>query len=65
MIWAWDVADAPADFSRRVYRVGLHNQLLLRPIGNTVYLMPPYLLSDGDIDALADSVIAVMSEELA
>jgi len=65
MIWAWDVANAPADFSRRVYRVALDNQLLLRPIGNTVYLMPPYLLSDGDIDALADSVIAVMSEELA
>ncbi len=65
MIWAWDVADAPADFSRRVYRVALRNQLLLRPIGNTVYLMPPYLLSDGDIDALADSVMAVMSEELA
>lgn len=65
MIWAWDVADAPADFSRRVYRVGLRNQLLLRPIGKTVYLMPPYLLSDSDIDVLADSVIAVMSEVLA
>ena len=65
MIWAWDVADAPADFSRRVYRVALRHQLLLRPIGDTVYLMPPYLLSDADIDVLADSVIAVMNEVLA
>ena len=65
MIWAWDVADAAADFSRRVYRVGLRNRLLLRPIGNTVYLMPPYCLSDNDIDALGDSVIAVMREVLA
>ncbi|MFH1602986.1 MAG: aminotransferase class III-fold pyridoxal phosphate-dependent enzyme, partial [Pseudomonadota bacterium] len=65
MIWAWDIADAAADFSRQVYRAALRNQLLLRPIGNTVYLMPPYLLGDSDIDALADSVIAMMSEVLA
>jgi len=64
MIWAWDVADAPADFSRRVYRVALRHQLLLRPIGNTVYLMPPYLLSDADIDTLGDSVVALMREVL-
>ncbi len=65
MIWAWDVADAPGDFSRQVYRAGLTHELLLRPIGNTVYLMPPYLLSDEDIDALAESVAVVMREVLA
>jgi len=27
--------------------------------------MPPYLLSDSEIDTLADSVIAVMNEVLA
>ena len=65
MIWAWDIAAAPADFSHRVFRAGLRHELLLRPIGNTVYLMPPYLLSGGDIDTLADSVIATMDEVLA
>ena len=65
MIWAWDVADAPAGFSRQVYRVALQHELLLRPIGNTVYLMPPYLLSDAEIDTLADNVAAVMNEVLA
>ena len=65
MIWAWDVADAPADFPREVFRVALRHALLLRPIGNTVYLMPPYVLGDGEIDTLADSVNGVMSEVLA
>ena len=65
MIWAWDVADAPADFSQQVFRAALRHELLLRPIGTTVYLMPPYLLGDHDIDALADSVAAVMKEVLA
>ena len=65
MIWAWDVADAPADFSHRVFRVALRHALLLRPIGRTVYLMQPYLLGDADIDTLADSVNGVMNEVLA
>ena len=65
MIWAWDVADAPADFSHRVFRVALRHALLLRPIGSTVYLMPPYLLGEGEIDTLAGSVNGVMNEVLA
>lgn len=65
MIWAWDVGDAPADFSHQVFRVALRHALLLRPIGRTVYLMPPYLLGEGEIDALADSVNGVMNEVLA
>ena len=65
MIWAWDVADAPADFPHQVFRVALRHALLLRPIGGTVYLMPPYLLGEGEIDALAGSVNGVMNEVLA
>ena len=65
MIWAWDIADAAPGFSQQVFRFALRHELLLRPIGNTVYLMPPYLLEDTEIDALAGSVEAVMREVLA
>ncbi len=65
MIWAWDAADPPEDFSQRVFRAGLRHELLLRPLGNVVYLMPPYLLADGDIDALAERAVEVMQEVLA
>lgn len=35
-----------------VYRHALANQALLRPLGNVVYFMPPYVISDDEIDHL-------------
>ncbi|WP_144110821.1 adenosylmethionine--8-amino-7-oxononanoate transaminase [Paraburkholderia sp. BCC1886] len=40
-------------FSRRFFEHGLQRELLLRPIGTTVYLMPPYILDDAEIALLA------------
>jgi adenosylmethionine---8-amino-7-oxononanoate aminotransferase len=51
MIFAFDVA-SDAGFSRRFYRAALAREVLLRPIGNTVYLMPPYILDDQEIEQL-------------
>jgi adenosylmethionine-8-amino-7-oxononanoate aminotransferase len=51
MIFAFDV-DADAGFGRRFYRAALEREALLRPIGNTVYLMPPYILDDSEIEHL-------------
>lgn len=42
MIWAFDVLGAQSGFSQRSFQVGLQEGVLLRPIGNTIYLMPPY-----------------------
>jgi adenosylmethionine-8-amino-7-oxononanoate aminotransferase len=57
MIWAFDaVVDDPAKaatFSRRFFTEALQQELLLRPIGRTVYLMPPYILDDEEIAGLA------------
>ncbi|MFY9327907.1 MAG: adenosylmethionine--8-amino-7-oxononanoate transaminase [Georgfuchsia sp.] len=61
MIWAFDVADAPADFSRRFSAAALEHELLLRPIGNTVYLMPPYVLDDESSAWLAQGVIDTLN----
>jgi adenosylmethionine-8-amino-7-oxononanoate aminotransferase len=36
----------------RVYRHGLEHEALLRPIGNVVYFMPPYVIEPGQIDQL-------------
>ena len=58
MIWAFDAvepdAERAATFSRRFFANALENELLLRPIGRTVYLMPPYILSDDETDGLAE-----------
>ncbi|MCA7954578.1 adenosylmethionine--8-amino-7-oxononanoate transaminase [Burkholderia seminalis] len=55
-LFAFDVAldgDAARGFSRRFFEHALARELLLRPIGTTVYLMPPYVMSDDDIAWLA------------
>jgi adenosylmethionine-8-amino-7-oxononanoate aminotransferase len=66
MIWAFDaVVDDPAaasTFSRRFFTAALEQELLLRPIGRTVYLMPPYILNDEDIDGLAARTQAVFEQ---
>ncbi|HEV7619165.1 MAG TPA: adenosylmethionine--8-amino-7-oxononanoate transaminase [Burkholderiaceae bacterium] len=66
MIWAFDaVVDDPteaATFSRRFFTAALDNELLLRPIGRTVYLMPPYVLDDDEIDGLAARTQAVFEQ---
>jgi adenosylmethionine-8-amino-7-oxononanoate aminotransferase len=36
-----------------VYRHGLENGVLLRPLGNVVYFMPPYVITEDEIDLLA------------
>jgi len=49
MIVAFDVDGAPADFATRYFQHALEHELLLRPIGNTVYFMPPYIIEADDI----------------
>ncbi|MCW5623639.1 MAG: adenosylmethionine--8-amino-7-oxononanoate transaminase [Burkholderiales bacterium] len=46
MVWAFDVPDAPIGFPRTFAEVARREGALLRPIGNTVYLMPPYVMDD-------------------
>jgi adenosylmethionine-8-amino-7-oxononanoate aminotransferase len=36
-----------------VYRHGLANEALLRPLGDVVYFMPPYVIQETEIDQLA------------
>ncbi|GAA4016066.1 adenosylmethionine--8-amino-7-oxononanoate transaminase [Actimicrobium antarcticum] len=64
MIWAFDaVTDLPAsDFARRFFVAALEQELLLRPIGHTVYLMPPYILDNDEIDLLAARTQAVFNQ---
>ncbi len=66
MIWAFDAviddAAAASSFSRRFFTEALNNELLMRPIGRTVYLMPPYILDDEEIAGLAARTQAVFDK---
>jgi adenosylmethionine-8-amino-7-oxononanoate aminotransferase len=43
----------------------LKRNILLRPLGNTVYVMPPYCIDDSDLDAVYDAIVEVSSAALA
>jgi len=36
----------------QVYRYGLKHGVLLRPLGNVVYFMPPYIITESEIDIM-------------
>jgi adenosylmethionine-8-amino-7-oxononanoate aminotransferase len=70
MIWAFDVrpeavAAGGMPFPRRYFAAARAHGVLLRPIGNTVYLMPPYVLSEADNEHLARGTVAALDAALA
>ena len=69
MIFAFDaVVDDPAKastFSRRFFSAALQQELLMRPIGRSVYLMPPYILNEEEITLLAQKTMNVFEEVMA
>ena len=56
MVAAFDVATDNPHFSRQFYRAALDRAALIRPIGNTVYLMPPYIIGDDEIAHLVTAI---------
>lgn len=48
----------------RVYLHGLKHGLLLRPLGNVVYFMPPYVVTEQEIDLLVETAINGIEQAL-
>lgn len=61
MIWAFEVETDDADFAAQCFQAGLRQQLVLRPLGKTVYFMPPYIISEQEMDLLADGTLHVLN----
>lgn len=49
MIWAFDVINAPPGFAATFFAQALRLGLLVRPVGATVYLMPPYIVTEDEL----------------
>jgi len=64
MIVAFDVDTDQADFATRFFRAGIGHEVLLRPLGTTVYFMPPYIVDNGDIDHLVGGARAALDATL-
>ncbi|WP_431263885.1 adenosylmethionine--8-amino-7-oxononanoate transaminase [Roseateles chitinivorans] len=68
MILAFDLnpkTTAPVErFSEKFHLAARRHELLIRPIGQTVYLMPPYLIDAATATFLANAVSATLEEVL-
>jgi adenosylmethionine-8-amino-7-oxononanoate aminotransferase len=66
MIWAFDVRQEHAGprFAERFHLAGRAHELLIRPIGRSVYLLPPYVLDDALSGWLAERVLSTLHDVL-
>jgi adenosylmethionine-8-amino-7-oxononanoate aminotransferase len=60
MIWAFEIDGTDDGVARRVYEHALARELLLRPIGRTVYFMPPYVISDEELALLVTRTLDIV-----
>ena len=65
MIWAWDVDTTLPGFASRYYQHALAQGVVLRPIGTTIYAMPPYVLDESTAGHLARGALAALNATLA
>jgi adenosylmethionine---8-amino-7-oxononanoate aminotransferase len=60
MIWAFEVNTSLPDFASQAWRFALDRGVLLRPIGNTVYFMPPYVIDPDAFALLVETGVAIV-----
>lgn len=65
MVFAWDIDTPLPDFARRCARHALAQGLVLRPIGQTLYAMPPYVIDEAEADLLARGALAALQATIA
>lgn len=66
MIWAFDVREEHAvpRFAERFQLAGRAHELLIRPIGRSVYLLPPYVLNNALSQWLAERLLSTLHDVL-
>jgi len=62
MIWAFEVETERPDFARWFHARALAQELFLRPIGRTVYFMPPYVVTDAEFALLVARTMAIVDD---
>jgi len=60
MIWAFEVESQNPNFAQTFFALALAQGLLLRPMGHTVYFMPPYIISIDEMDRLISGTIQII-----
>lgn len=51
-----------SNISNEMYRYFMLNGILLRPLGNVLYIMPPYVITDEQLDAVYNTIINYLDD---
>lgn len=62
MIWAFEVENSQSDFTHWFAQAGLNHQLLIRPMGNSVYIMPPYVINEEEMVLMSQAILNILNE---
>jgi adenosylmethionine-8-amino-7-oxononanoate aminotransferase len=62
MIWAFEVETPQRNFAQQCFALALENELLLRPIGNTIYFMPSYIIGEAEMDLLVNRTLHIVNQ---
>ena len=60
MVWAFDVKDAKPGFGPDFHQHALERGVFIRPIGNTVYFMPPYVVGEEEMGLMAQVTVQLL-----
>jgi len=60
MVWAFEVETSDPAFSGKFFQAALKQGLLLRPLENTVYFMPPYVINEQEMDMLVTGTLRAL-----
>jgi adenosylmethionine-8-amino-7-oxononanoate aminotransferase len=57
-----DASDYLHALGPRLYSTFLDRGLLLRPLGNVLYFMPPYVITEAEVDWALEQIVEVVSQ---
>jgi adenosylmethionine-8-amino-7-oxononanoate aminotransferase len=64
-VFALDIVDPNPGYlstlGPSLYKYFLKHDILLRPIGNTVYILPPYIITETELGAIYDRILAFIN----
>ncbi|CAM8289694.1 adenosylmethionine--8-amino-7-oxononanoate transaminase [Candidatus Methylopumilus universalis] len=64
MIWAFDLEEVTKNTLKKISMKAIDRGLLIRPIGQTIYFMPPYVINHDEIDFMIDTMLEVIESSL-
>jgi len=64
MIWAFDLQGVTKVVLKKITTKAIDRGLLIRPIGHTIYFMPPYIINHDEVDFMIDIAFKVIQSSI-